>query len=144
MTNHYFLERIAGRDPNIRAADADRERIAERLRKGHAEGRLDLAEFQERLDRCYQAKTLGELGDLVRDLPRPQAPHERSSLARLLPLRPSLAPLAVILIVLIIVSAAFGHHVFWLWIPVLFLIWRLSWWRRRWFAGPRRGPGDWS
>jgi hypothetical protein len=142
MTNHYFLDRIAGRDLNIRAADADRERIAERLRKSHAEGRLDIDEFQERLERCYQAKTLGELGELVRDLPRQDEPSERRSLRWFRPWR--LAPLAPIVIALIVVSAATGHHVFWLWIPLLFLFWRLSWWRRRhWLAGARRGPDDW-
>ena len=70
MTNQYFLDRLAGRNLNLRAADADRERTADRLRTGHAEGRLDLAEFQERIERCYEAKTFGELEALVTDLPR--------------------------------------------------------------------------
>ena len=70
MTDQYFLDRFARRDASIRAADADRERTAERLRTAHAEGRLDLTEFQERLERCYEAKTFGQLGELVRDLPR--------------------------------------------------------------------------
>jgi hypothetical protein len=38
----------AGRPP-LRAADADREAIADRIRTGHAEGRLDTAELEERL-----------------------------------------------------------------------------------------------
>ena len=143
MTNHYFLERIAGRDPNLRASDAERERAAERLRQSHAEGRLDMDEFQQRLERCYQAKTLGELSELVRDLPRPDEPEERRSFGWLRPLR--LAPLAPILIALIVVSEMTGHHhVSWLWIPLLFLIWRLSGWRRRrWSAASRRGPENW-
>jgi len=33
MSNQYLLNRITGRDPNLRAGDDDRERIAERLRK---------------------------------------------------------------------------------------------------------------
>jgi hypothetical protein len=144
MNNYYFLDRIVRRDPDIRAADADRERVAERLRKGSAEGRLDITEFQERLERCYAAKTLGELDELVRDLPRQPEPDERSSrgLLRAWPWR--LAPLALILIALIVVAAMAGHHVFWLWLPVVFILWRISWWRRRrWFVGTRRGPGDW-
>jgi hypothetical protein len=46
--------------------------------------------------------------------------------------------------VLLVISAAMGHHVFWLWIPLLFLFWRMSWWRRahRWSVA-RRGPHDW-
>jgi hypothetical protein len=143
MTNNYFLDRIAGRDPDLRAADADRERTAERLRTSHAEGRLDMAEFQERLERCYAAKTLGELRELVADLPR-QDEDERSSVGWFRPWRWRLGPLAPILIALIVVSAATGHHVFWLWIPLLFLFWRLSGWRRsHWMAGARRGPNDW-
>ena len=56
--------------PNeLRAGDADRDRIAERLREAVAEGRLDAAEFAERLDTCYRARTLGELVPLTADLP---------------------------------------------------------------------------
>lgn len=61
-----------------RAADADREAVAERLRAAVTEGRLDLDEFDDRLGRAYQAKTYGELDPLVADLPRP-APAERGA-----------------------------------------------------------------
>ncbi|PJE95737.1 hypothetical protein CUT44_20925 [Streptomyces carminius] len=56
--------------PEMRASDADRERVAEVLREAMAEGRLDMAEFQERLDSAYRARTQGELAPLVRDLPQ--------------------------------------------------------------------------
>lgn len=59
------------RDPNLRASDADREATADRLRQSHAEGRIDAEEFQERLDRCFAAKTGGQLAELTRDLPDP-------------------------------------------------------------------------
>jgi Domain of unknown function (DUF1707) len=144
MTNQYFLDRIAGRNPNMRAADADRERIAERLRNCHAEGRLDLAEFQERLERCYDAKTVGELDELVTDLPRQNEQDERRSLGWFVPRRLRVAPLAPILIALIVISAATGHGVFWLWIPLVFVFCRMLWWRQtRSWAGARRGPGGW-
>ena len=81
MTNQYLWSRITGPDPDLRAADADRERIAERLRQSHAEGRLDMAEFQERLEHCYEAKSLGELALLVRDMPRQDDTDQRSALA---------------------------------------------------------------
>lgn len=143
MPNEYFWERISGRDRNLRAADADRERTAARLRTSHAEGRLDMAEFQQRLEHCYEAKTLGDLRDLVADLPGHDEDDERRSLERLQPPYLRLARLAPILIAVILASAVIGHHVFWLWIPLVFLLWRMSWWRRRrWFAAPPRGPGE--
>ena len=131
MTNQYVWDRITGRDPDLRAADADRESTAERLRTSHTEGRLDLDEFQQRVERCYEAKTLGDLDELVRDLPRQDGdPGQRYPSRRSRPVRGRLAPLAPILIVLIVVSAAAGHPVFFgLWLPLAFLFWRMSWWR---------------
>ncbi len=55
----------------MRASDAERERIAEVLREAVAEGRLDMEEFDERLNAAYTARTHGELEPLVRDLPVP-------------------------------------------------------------------------
>ncbi|WP_432133239.1 MULTISPECIES: DUF1707 SHOCT-like domain-containing protein [unclassified Streptomyces] len=55
--------------PELRASDADRERVAEILRDALAEGRLDMAEFEERLEAAYRSRTYGELAPLTRDLP---------------------------------------------------------------------------
>ncbi len=52
-----------------RAADADREVIAERLRVAAGEGRIELWELDERLGRAYGAETYGDLAMLVADLP---------------------------------------------------------------------------
>ncbi|MFZ3559575.1 MULTISPECIES: DUF1707 SHOCT-like domain-containing protein [unclassified Streptomyces] len=54
---------------DLRASDADRDRIADILREALAEGRLDAEEHAERIDGVYRAKTVGELEPLVRDLP---------------------------------------------------------------------------
>ncbi|WP_017539796.1 DUF1707 SHOCT-like domain-containing protein [Nocardiopsis halophila] len=62
----------------MRASDADREQVAERLREGLAEGRLDQAEHSERLDALYRAKTVGELAEVTRDLPLPSAEGGRA------------------------------------------------------------------
>ena len=56
-------------DPRIRASDADRDRVASLLREHHAAGRLTAEEFHERMDRALEAKTLGELDELMTDLP---------------------------------------------------------------------------
>ncbi|MFD8634363.1 DUF1707 domain-containing protein [Streptomyces sp. NPDC059533] len=55
--------------PELRASDADRERVVERLRDGLAEGRLDMDEFEERLEAAYKSRTYAELEPLTRDLP---------------------------------------------------------------------------
>ncbi|WP_245736584.1 DUF1707 SHOCT-like domain-containing protein [Micromonospora pattaloongensis] len=59
---------MTGRD-EMRAADADREAVAERLRTALSEGRLDLHEFDDRLQRAYAARTYGDLEGLLADLP---------------------------------------------------------------------------
>ncbi|MFI6867347.1 DUF1707 domain-containing protein [Nocardia sp. NPDC050406] len=55
---------------NLRASDADRQKIVDRLRLAMDEGRLSLHEFDERLQQVYAAKTHGELVPLVSDLPK--------------------------------------------------------------------------
>jgi hypothetical protein len=60
-----------GRKRGIRASDADRDRSAAALSAHYTAGRLTLEEFQERLDQAYAAKTLGDLDDLMTDLPGP-------------------------------------------------------------------------
>lgn len=146
MTNQQLWYRISGPDPSLRVSDADREQVAGRLRKSHAEGRLDLSEFQQRLEQCYASKTLGELRALVKDLPRAEESDGRRSVGWLRAARWGGFPLVPILIVLIVASAAsgHGHHLFWLWIPIAFLFWRSFWWRRgRLLSGGRHRRGDW-
>ncbi len=54
----------------MRAADRDREQIAEQLRAAHAEGRLDLTEYDQRVQQAWAARTYGELDALTVDLPQ--------------------------------------------------------------------------
>jgi hypothetical protein len=56
-------------DPKVRASDADRDRAAAALREHLVAGRLTTDEFDERLDKAYAAKTLGELDEVMADLP---------------------------------------------------------------------------
>ena len=53
----------------LRASDADREQVAERLRKAAGEGRLRTEELEHRLETALSARTYGELDRLIRDLP---------------------------------------------------------------------------
>lgn len=128
-----------GRDPNLRAADADREATGERLRHHHAEGRLDTEELQERIDRCYQAKTVGELERLLTDLP-----PESTSEGRFRLRRPHMIPFVPIVIAIVAISAVtHGHHGhvgFWLLIPLFFLF-RFGLWRHGPWGMRRRADG---
>lgn len=56
-------------DPQMRASDADRDRTAALLREHLAVGRLSPEEFDDRLDKVFTAKTVGELDGLLADLP---------------------------------------------------------------------------
>jgi hypothetical protein len=125
------------RDPSLRASDADREATAERLRHNHSEGRLDTEEFQQRIDRCYSAKTVGELDELVNDLPRESRERVgrrgRRSYWRLWPI-----PVVPVVLAIIAISAVAGWHhhggfgLLWL-IPLFFFVRMCAWRRyRRW------------
>ncbi|MEU4479748.1 DUF1707 domain-containing protein [Micromonospora sp. NPDC023966] len=74
----------------MRAADADREATAERLRVALEEGRLDLHEYDARLVRAYGAKTYADLDEVVADLPGP-APAQRAAVAPAPPAPPPVA-----------------------------------------------------
>lgn len=53
----------------MRASDGDRERVVQALQEQVGEGRLTLQEFEERSTAVYEAKTVGELRELLTDLP---------------------------------------------------------------------------
>ena len=64
-------------DPSgkVRASDAEREAVVERLRVATAEGRLTLGELTERTGAAYTATTRGELVPITADLPEvPSSP----------------------------------------------------------------------
>lgn len=58
----------ADRRPAIRIGDADRETAAEQLRSAVGDGRLELAELDDRLSAVYAARTRGELTSATADL----------------------------------------------------------------------------
>ncbi len=55
----------------MRAADTDRQKVADQLKTALDEGRLTLHEYDERVGLAYAAKTYQELLMLLTDLPRP-------------------------------------------------------------------------
>lgn len=54
---------------DLRASDAERRAVVQRLELALRDGRLTLAEFDERAQAAYAARTRGELDDLTADLP---------------------------------------------------------------------------
>jgi Domain of unknown function (DUF1707) len=118
-----FTRRDGPRDRSLRAADSDREAVAELLRQQHVAGRLDTDELQERIERCYAAKTYSDLDALVADLPGEQP---RPSAAR--PRWPR--PMVALLVLVVAAAAVLSHgHLIWLAIPAFFLVSRTLVWR---------------
>jgi len=56
---------------DVLASDDDRDRVVHELRQHYAAGRLTHEELDRRLDAALQARTVGQLVNLTRDLPRP-------------------------------------------------------------------------
>src|ERR1700760_4706930 len=57
---------------DLRVSDAERKAGADQLSKHFADGRLDQAEFDERLSQAMNAKTYRDLDGLLTDLPGTQ------------------------------------------------------------------------
>jgi hypothetical protein len=65
------------RHSSLRASDADRDAVAERLRAAAVEGRLEPDELEQRLHTALRARTYGELNRLLGDLPAAPVKWER-------------------------------------------------------------------
>jgi hypothetical protein len=67
---------------SVRASDAERAAAADRLHAALGEGRLDLAETEDRLAAAYAARYRCDLLPLFADLPAPEPPSLRAGWAR--------------------------------------------------------------
>ena len=108
-------------DQHLRVSDAERQAVTDRLAEHFGQGRLDQAEFDERVGRAMNAKTRADLAGLFDDLPETGAPAmpEQPRHRRRHPL------LAVVLLVLIAVAAAHAVaavFVPWVWIGLLAVV----------------------
>ena len=68
-SSQQWTRRVRYSDQHLRVSDADRNAVAELLTQHYAEGRLDQAEFDERVGQTMAAKTRGDLAGLFDDLP---------------------------------------------------------------------------
>lgn len=82
------------RRSGLRASDADREAVAEHLRNAAADGRIEAIELEHRLEAALCARTYGELGAVVADLPREPVDRKKARWVT-----PRLRPVTVIALV---------------------------------------------
>jgi hypothetical protein len=130
----------------MRAGDGERQAVADQLKAALDEGRLDLTEYDERLQRTYAAKTYGDLDGLLDDLPgtvpvansqiQPAAPAyaQPATPAAVAPggpgsslpswFRPYLGVFLVCTVIWLITSVSAGHPTYywpvWMLIPLIF------------------------
>jgi hypothetical protein len=138
---------IEGMDEKLRAADRDRDEVAEILREQYAQGRLTMEEYDERSTAASSAKTMGELRALTVDLPAAEEPG---------PVRPAgpawsqgrmrwIAVAGAVAAVAVLVGAAFaGRYLlaFPTWLIILIIVRHAHGGRRIPRAGgPRAGRG---
>jgi Domain of unknown function (DUF1707) len=134
---------------SLRASDADREQVAERLRNACTEGRITPDELDDRLHSALTARTYAELSRVVRDLPSPRSPARRRSsagvalggagsalaFARARPFIAVAVVVPLLIITLAIVTGVFAVWAIW---------WLVGWWlfgaRRRAMYGRYGGP----
>ena len=122
----------------LRASDADRDYIAERLRTAAGEGRILAEELEQRLEAAFSARTYGELNAVVADLPRERPPGP----ARRIPMRLRPASIVVLLILFPMVLAIAAAVI--VAVVALFTAWAVAVTLAALFLGPRaralRGP----
>jgi class 3 adenylate cyclase len=104
----------------MRASDADRESVAERLREHYGDGRLSDEDLSERVDAVYRAATVGELATLTADLPAPPRPPGRGRRSALeTSVRIHFTTFLLVNLMLIGLWAASGGGYFWPIWPIL-------------------------
>jgi len=125
----------ASAHPDLRVSDAERDAVATELGEHFQQGRLDQAEFDERVTKALSARTGRDLSGLLADLPpirqessdpQPAARFPRSLIA---------VPLLAAVILIASIAAGGWHHgwVPWpLWWLVPIMVLRFGWWRRNW------------
>jgi hypothetical protein len=108
-------------DQHMRVSDAERQAVTDRLAEHFSSGRLDQAEFDERVGKAMGAKTRADLNGLFDDLPETGAPAATDPSTGQLRRRHRHPVLLAALIVFVAIAAA---HVVWplLWVGFLVAI----------------------
>ncbi|MFI5779384.1 DUF1707 domain-containing protein [Nocardia sp. NPDC051570] len=106
---------------NLRASDADREKIVTRLRLAMDEGRLSLHEFDDRVRQVYAARTYGELRPVLSDLPALRDAERRPKRSGVMPTWVYImwTPWVFVNILCVLIWLATGAGYFWpFWVEV--------------------------
>ncbi len=129
-SSQQWSRRVRYSDQHIRVSDTERNAVVERLGAHYSEGRLDQAEFDERVGRAMSAKTRGDLDGLFDDLPDPEptgASGRGGPIGPAVPYRPrrrgSARPVLMVALVIALMIAV-GHtitaiYIPWFWVAVI-------------------------
>ncbi len=124
---------------NLRVSDAERAQVADALSKHFADGRLDQAEFDDRIQQAMSAKTRVQLAGLFDDLPplagtplaAPETRRRRGGF--------SFMVVTMVIFLAAFWAAAWSWHFPWLLFGVIFLVF----WARSRRCRHRHGPWAW-
>jgi hypothetical protein len=117
--------------PDLRVSDAERDAVVTELGEHFQQGRLDQAEFDERMTKALSARTGRDLDGLLADLPQAREESSAPQPGTRLPGPLILVPLLAAAIV--IGGATAGGKVLWpLWWLLPIMVLRFGWWRRGW------------
>jgi hypothetical protein len=123
-----YTRRRGPANPNLRVSDAERADVADRLSKHYGDGRLDQAEFNERMERAMNAKTQGDFAGLFADLPDlPDNAEPGTSPPANVTRPPSRSPMyrLFVLILIVVAAALIGQaliHSFFPWLLLLAVV----------------------
>jgi hypothetical protein len=120
---------LAQQTAAVRAGDRDRETAANLLGQGLAQGYLDMAEYERRVQSAFAANTTVDLHQLLDDLPlgllrrsdprRRAARHAAARMSVRLHLAAYLAMVVIVLTVWLAVALSAGAWYFWPIWPIL-------------------------
>ncbi|HEY3262438.1 MAG TPA: DUF1707 domain-containing protein [Pseudonocardiaceae bacterium] len=118
------------RPEDMRASDVDRKAAAEQLHWAHAEGLINLQEFDSRVRAAWQASTRGELARVSADLPLPAHPPKPATG----PFAPDAGGTAMRVLFTIWLTLSVVNLVIWGLLVLTLGHWVHPWWV--WVAGP--------
>jgi Domain of unknown function (DUF1707) len=129
---------------SLRASDADRDAVVDRLRDAAGEGRLEHDELEQRVHSALRARTYGDLAELVADLPGDGRVPMRRAAPRISPVARSavfgagllVAVTAAVAVVALVAMLVLAAAALWIAIALCWIVCRGA--RRHLACGPPR------